>query len=96
MDWTPIERLAARIDESREHRLDAALVTVAVRLNRAPLDWVVVFLHPPGRSRVIHELAVTGSIVTFTAEKGDDVSSTLADIDERVRSANLAMDRSSR
>lgn len=97
MDWTPIERLAARIDESREHRLDAALVTVAVRLNRAPPeDWVVVFLHPPGRSRVIHELAVTGSTVTFTAEKGDDVSSTLADIDERVRSANLVMERSSR
>jgi ribonuclease J len=69
MAWTPIERLAAR-PETREHRLDAALVTFAVLLNRSPPeDWVAVFLHPPGRSRVIHELAVTGSTVTFTAER---------------------------
>jgi hypothetical protein len=96
MAWTPIERLASR-PETREHRLDAALVTVAVLLSRAPPeDWVTVFLHPPGRSRVIHELAVTGSTVTFPAEKGDDVSSTLADTDERVRAANLVMERSSR
>jgi hypothetical protein len=96
MTWTRIERLASR-PEAREHRLDAALVTVAVLLNRAPPeDWVTVFLHPPGRSRVIHELAVIGSTVTFPAEKGGDVSSTLADIDERISAANLVMERSSR
>jgi hypothetical protein len=96
MAWAPIERLAAP-PELREHRLDAALVTVAVRLNRAPPeDWVAVFLHPPGRSRVLYELAVTGSTVTFTVEKGEDVSSTVAEIDERVRAANLVMERSSR
>ena len=90
MAWTPIERLAAR-PETREHRLDAALVTFAVLLNRSPPeDWVAVFLHPPGRSRVIHELAVTGSTVTVTAEKGDDVSSTLADSDGRNFSISIA------
>jgi hypothetical protein len=94
--WAPIERLAAR-PESREHRLDAALVSVTVRLSRTPTeDWAVVFLHPPGRSRVINELAVTGSTVTFTVEKADGVSSTLVDIDERVRAANLVMEGSSR
>jgi hypothetical protein len=96
MAWAPIERLAAPPDV-REHRLDAALVRVAVQLNRAPPeDWMSVFLHPPGRSRVLCELTVTGPTVTFTAEKGDEVSSTVAEIDERVRAANLVMERSSR
>jgi hypothetical protein len=96
MAWTPIVRLAAS-PEMREHRLDAALVTVAVPLNRAPPDdWVAVFLYPPGRSRVVHELAVAGTKVTFTAEKGDDVSPTVAEVDERIRAANLFMERSTR
>lgn len=93
MAWIPVMRLAGA-PRIKEHRLDAALVTVAVELSRAPPeDWVATFQYPPGPSRVLHELAVAGNTVTFTAEKGEDVSSTLRAIDDRIRGANLVLER---
>lgn len=93
MSWTPVVRLAGP-PRIREHRLDAALVIVAVELSRAPPeDWVAAFQHPPGPFLVLHELVVAGKTVTFTAEKGADVSSTLTAFDERIRAANLVLER---
>jgi hypothetical protein len=84
MRWNPILRVGGP-SEVREHRLDAALVT--------PEEWRAAFTHPPGRSLVIYELELAGDRVTFTAERGEDVTQTLDAIDVRIRSANLVLER---
>lgn len=82
----PIKRIGGA-HNVREHRMDAALRSVDVRLASDPSqEWWHAFENAPGRA--LHMIDLEGDTITFTVESEAEIAATLSEIDRRIEMAN--------